>query len=113
MHAWGWPRARALRCRSATWRLRLAPAQQFSTSNRVPVPRQLTLLPLFETVELNEVGFKFVRKCINAVETKGKVPAAHPGVAALLACPRSRHPEACAIIHSIAVLANRQSCLTD
>ena len=26
------------------------------------------------TVELNEVGFKFVRKCINAVETKGKEP---------------------------------------
>uniref|UniRef100_A0A8B9MJL5 Oligophrenin 1 n=1 Tax=Accipiter nisus TaxID=211598 RepID=A0A8B9MJL5_9AVES len=38
---------------------------------RVLVLRQLTLLPLFETVELNEVGFKFVRKCINAVETKG------------------------------------------
>lgn len=25
-----------------------------------------------KTVELNEVGFKFVRKCINAVETKGE-----------------------------------------
>lgn len=25
------------------------------------------------TVELNEVGFKFVRKCVNFVETKGKV----------------------------------------
>ena len=24
------------------------------------------------TVELNEVGFKFVRKCVNFVETKGK-----------------------------------------
>lgn len=28
------------------------------------------------TVELNETGFKFVRKCINYIETKGKV---HPG----------------------------------
>lgn len=27
---------------------------------------------LSKTVELNEVGFKFVRKCINAVETKGE-----------------------------------------
>lgn len=24
------------------------------------------------TVELNEIGFKFVRKCINYIETKGK-----------------------------------------
>ena len=46
--------------------------------------RQLTLLLLFETVELNEVGFKFVRKCINAVETKGKVLALASGGAAVL-----------------------------
>lgn len=95
MPAWG---------RSAAWWLCPAPAQQFSASNRVLV---LTLLPFFETVELNEVGFKFVRKCINAVETKGEVPAA------LLACPRSRHPGACAVIHSIALLADRQSCLIE
>lgn len=95
MPAWG---------RSAAWWLCPAHAQQFSASNRMPV---LTLLPFFETVELNEVGFKFVRKCINAVETKGEVPAA------LLACPRSRHPGACAVIHSIAGLADRQSCLID
>lgn len=52
--------------------------------SRVLVLRQLTLLPLFETVELNEVGFKFVRKCINAVETKGKVPTLASGGAAIL-----------------------------
>lgn len=36
---------------------------------------QLILLLSFGTVELNEVGFKFVRKCINAVETKGELLA--------------------------------------
>lgn len=46
--------------------------------------RQVTLLPFFETVELNEVGFKFVRKCINAVETKGKLLTLASGRAAVL-----------------------------
>lgn len=36
------------------------------------VPAPVTRV-LFGAVELNEVGFKFVRKCINAVETKGEV----------------------------------------
>lgn len=45
----------------------------------------LILLLSFATVELNEVGFKFVRKCINAVETKGQVPALASGGAAILA----------------------------
>ena len=30
------------------------------------------------TVELNEVGFKFVRKCINFIETNGKGHNKHP-----------------------------------
>lgn len=39
----------------------------------------LLILPSFFflftfTVELNEVGFKFVRKCINYIETNGKGP---------------------------------------
>lgn len=38
----------------------------------VLVRGQLILILSFGTVELNEVGFKFVRKCINAVETKGE-----------------------------------------
>lgn len=58
--------------------------QCFSAGSHVPVLRQLTPLPFFHTVELNEVGFKFVRKCINAVETKGKVPAMASGGAAVL-----------------------------
>lgn len=30
------------------------------------------LIFLASAVELNETGFKFVRKCINYIETKGK-----------------------------------------
>lgn len=74
--------------------------------------RQLTLLPLFETVELNEVGFKFVRKCINAVETKGKVPAMASGGAAVLARVAARGLELYCIFCGVVLLVKSQSLMS-
>jgi len=63
----------------------VSPAARWGAQRRVPSASGLGASPellggrraanpasLCPTVELNEVGFKFVRKCINAVETKGE-----------------------------------------
>lgn len=53
-------------------------------------------------MELNEVGFKFVRKCINAVETKGEVlPSWHPELPPSRCCFRG--PELYGIFCSLVV----------